>query len=203
MRALMKLQSLLSLIMSLTIVSQLSNSVLAQTEAKIATVPQAKQLYAQSRSQKQVPALFRSILPQIKRQTRVPILLPNLPAVTTDGQRIYVNGSGKSNGYRIALGSHPNCNAEACSLGYITAERGSSPYSEEATQQVTLAKNITGYYTPRIYRTSPRIEWVYKSVVYSIALPEYLYTNGDNPNSNTVKAEMIRIANSAIVAGSR
>jgi len=200
----MKLQSLLGLIMSLTIVSQLSNSVLAQTEAKIATVPLTKQLYAQSRSQKQVPALFRSILPQIKRQTRVPILLPNLPSVTPDRQRIYINGSGKSNGYRIALGSLPNCNGvTSCSLGYIIAERGSSPYSDEATQQVTLARNITGYYTPRSYKASPAIEWVYKSVVYSIALQEYLYTNGDNPNSNIVKAEMIKIANSAIVAGSR
>lgn len=162
----------------------------------------SQQFYAQASSRKQLPTVLRSVLPQIKRKTKVPIFLPSqLPSTLTNGQRIYASSSAKSTGYRISIGTVPNCNAEACYVGFIIAERGNAEYFD--AEKTKLVRNIIGYYTPRSYKQPPSIGWVYQGISYSISLKEYLYTTEENPNPNKIKAWLIRVANSAIEAGLR
>ncbi len=138
-----------------------------------------------------VAEVFRSIFPQLKQQTRVPILLPS-ELFGRQGERFYASGRGDANGYRIVLGTVPNCNAEACSVGFFSAKRGDRPNS--GGKEVRLARGITGYFSPTKYREPSQIEWVYGGVLYTIQMRV-------SRNASEAEATMIRLANSAIEVG--
>jgi hypothetical protein len=143
-----------------------------------------------------VAEVFRSILPQLKQQTGVPILLPSELFGRQPGERIYVSGIGETNGYKIKLESVPNCRGtNTCFIGYFGAERTASTPSSD--QGVRLARGITGYYTPLSCGGScspPSISWMHKGVLYSIQMRV-------SRDASEAKATMIRLANSAIEAG--
>lgn len=124
---------------------------------------------------------IRALLPQLRRQTNVRIFLPR--DLTIPGERIYVNAQGDANGYRINLGSNPQCRGEtACWMGLLGATRGQRPPAD--FKQVPLARGIMGYYFAHPRRTSI-LYWVYDGVLYGIQL-------------KIDEEEIINIANSAI-----
>ena len=108
---------------------------------------------------------IRSLLPQLRRQTNVRIFLPR--DLTIPGERIYVNAQGDANGYGISLGTHPQCNSNACWMGLLGATRGQRPPAD--FKQVPLSRGITGYYFAHPRRTSI-LYWVYDGVLYVIQL---------------------------------
>ncbi len=145
---------------------------------------------------------LNKILPKIKRQTRVPILLPSnlqLPASPT----VYVEGEGNKNGYDINLGFAPNCGgATVCKLGSISAKRSTQTFSpgDSFAKKIPLTKGITGFFNPMRCGAScsaPYIEWTYKGVRYLIEYKEAGSTNQQQ------QAFLTKLANSAINAGSR
>jgi|SanBayMetagenome_1026888.scaffolds.fasta_scaffold16094_2 hypothetical protein len=124
---------------------------------------------------------IRALLPQLRRETNVRIFLPR--DLTISGQRIYVNAQGDANGYRINLGTHPQCRGETtCFYGLLLAIRGSRPPAD--FKQVPLSRGITGYYLAHPRRISI-LYWVYDGVLYGIQL-------------KTDEEAIIDIANSAI-----
>ncbi|MGL4500200.1 MAG: hypothetical protein ACRCU2_14135, partial [Planktothrix sp.] len=126
-------------------------------------------------------AEIRALLPQLQRQTNVRIFLPR--DLTIPGERIYVNGQGDADGYRINLGAHPQCRGEtACFMGLLVAIRGQRPPAD--FKQVPLARGITGYYFAHPRRISI-LYWVYDGVLYGMQL-------------KMGEQEIIDIANSAI-----
>lgn len=185
----MKGISILSLMATLAILGIASSSVMAQYKQVIQNSPNEQQLYGQARSPTQVAVLFRTLLPKLQRETKVPILLPNeLEFFSQLGGRIYVEGRGEANDYTIQLGSAPNCRGvTACFFGYFAAERGGKP-NPNFDQKIRLTKGITGYFVEMPRRVSA-IYFVYKGVLYSFQL-------------KTDEATIIQIANSAIEADS-
>lgn len=183
----MKSNSIFSLIVSLAIVAIVSASVMAQYKQAIQNSLSEQQLYGQARSPTQVAVLFRTLLPKLQRETKVPILLPNeLEFFSQLGQSIYVEGRGEAHGYKIQLGSAPNCQSvTACFFGYCEAKRGGIRNSN-ADKEVRLTKGITGDFVEMPRRVSA-IEWVYKGVLYTMQL-------------KTDETTIIQIANSAIEA---
>ena len=144
--------------------------------------------------------VFRPLLSRLKAETGAPILLPTELPPSVASRKLYVDGQGTPEGYYISLTSRPDCGANACTIGYFEAKRGSKPSFKRT---VNLAQGIKGYYKPLTCGGScspPVIEWLLGDVLYSIEL--------DVAGKATLKKdeeerELIRLANSAITAGPR
>jgi hypothetical protein len=175
----------------------------AQTIKSFSDLSHEFQIDKQAKSQTLVASILRPILPQLKRETKVPILLPSqLP-----NNNIYVCSKIQNNGYNLILGSsstgwggQKHCSPPtAAYVGFISAQRGGKLY--ESSDKVRLIKNISANYEPRSYKVPPSISWIYKGVVYSISIKEY--ADGKDRNPTQAKAYLIGLANSAIKAGPR
>ncbi|MGD1703789.1 hypothetical protein [Dapis sp. BLCC M229] len=143
---------------------------------------------------------FQEILPKIKEQTQIPILLPSKLLITGTDRKIYVEGKGTSNGYEITLAFEPNCTGNACSIGYISAEKGGKSLEDEFSRELSLVQNIKGYFRPLTCAAScalPIIGWEYKGVFYRISL------KGVGQSPEIEGDTLAKMANSAIEAGAR
>ena len=159
---------------------------------------QNSQLLAQNSTS--VAAEFNDILPKIKKQTPVPILLPTQLLITGTDNKIYVDGKGTSNGYEITLAFEQNCNTNACSIGYINAEKGGKPLEQEFSRELSLVQNIKGYFRPLTCGASCApsiIGWEYKGVFYRMAF------KGVGQSPEIEGDTLAKMANSAIEAGAR
>jgi hypothetical protein len=140
-------------------------------------------------------APFRALLPRLKRQAGVPILLPrDLPREME--QPLYAFGTGTRTGYRITIAHAPGCDAHACNAGYMDAERGRRP---GGPQRVRLADGTAAFFTPMACGAScsaPRLEWSRAGVTYGVELS----LGGNDAHHRTVLA---RVADSAMQAGPR
>ena len=148
-----------------------------------------------------VAAELQQILPKIKEQTQVPILLPTQLLITGTDRKIYVEGKGTSNSYEITLAFTPNCNhSTACSIGYLSAEKGGKPLEDEFSREYPLVQNIKGYCRPLTCGAScapPIIGWEYQGVFYRMAFKGV----GQSPE---IEGEtLVKMANSAIEVGAR
>jgi hypothetical protein len=141
---------------------------------------------------------LRSAFARVKRETGVPVLLPDeLPAALD--HPLYVFGGGTPEGYDISLALTPRCGgANACTVGFFGAERGGT--ATEELEAVALGGGLTGRYKPLTCGAScsaPSIEWVSGGVLYTIQLK---LNHGDNEKD---RADLVALANSAIKAGPR
>lgn len=139
----------------------------------------------------------RRILPQLKRRTQIPIFLPNrLPF----SGRFYFDSYAEPNAYSVGIGATPNCEATACSIGELSAQRGGQPATPDLVEgstnavfkNVRLARGTRGVFTNGCgaYCTAS-VEWQYGGVLYRVSMK-----NGE-------ERTVIQIANSAIEAGRR
>ena len=139
-------------------------------------------------------------MPQIKEQTKIPILLPNELLITGTDREIYVEGQGTNNSYEITLGFTPNCTGNACLIGYLSAEKGGKPLEDEFSRELTLVQDIKGYFRPLSCGAScalPIIGWEYKGVFYRMAF------KGVGQSPEIEGDTLAKMANSAIGAGAR
>ena len=161
--------------------------------------PVNNQLLAQNKST-EVATEFQEILPKIKEQTQVPILLPSQLLITGTDRKIYVEGKGTSNSYEITLAFEPNCSGNACSIGYISGEKSGKPLEDEFSRELNLVQNIKGYFRPLTCGASCApaiIGWEYQGVFYRMAFKGV----GQSPE---IEGETLaKMANSAIEAGAR
>lgn len=161
--------------------------------------PVTNELLAQNKSA-EVATEFQDILPKIKEKTQVQILLPSELLITGTDKKIYVDGKGTSNSYEITLAFEPNCNGNACSIGYISGEKSGQPLEDEFSRELNLVQNIKGYFRPLTCGAScspPIIAWEYQGVFYRMAFKGV----GQSPE---IEGETLaKMANSAIEAGAR
>ncbi|GGA55867.1 hypothetical protein [Okeania sp. KiyG1] len=147
-----------------------------------------------------VAAELTEILPKIKQETKVPILLPSELLITGTDNQIYVDGKGTNNGYEITLAFEKDCSANACSIGYMSGEKGGKPLDDEFSRELSLVQDIKGYFRPLTCGAScapPIIGWEYQGVFYRISLKGV----GQSPE---IEGETLKkMANSAIEAGAR
>ncbi|MGB3513276.1 MAG: hypothetical protein WBA93_29495 [Microcoleaceae cyanobacterium] len=147
-----------------------------------------------------VAAELQEILPKIKKQTQVTILLPSKLLITGTDNKIYVDGKGTTNGYEITLAFELNCTGNACSIGYISAEKGGKPLEDEFSRELSLVQDIKGYFRPLTCGASCApsvIGWEYKGVFYRMAF------KGVGQSAEIEGETLKKMANSAIEAGAR
>jgi len=135
-------------------------------------------------------------LPEIKRATRVPVLLPrSLLLAGSPAGRVYASGGVQRGGWVLTLAGAPGCaSANACYLASFEARRGGGL---PGRSNVRLAKGVRGFYLPIGCGAScsPASLW---------------FVHGGVLNSWQVKhpprkarAALVRMANEAIRAGPR
>ncbi len=149
-----------------------------------------------------LPPLLTEVLPQVKAQTDVPILLPS--TVPLPEETLYTDVTADPQGYQIDVGYTPNCRGStACALGMFAAKRTEGDYyevDEPFEETVQLAEGIEGYYNPMRCGAScspPVMEWTRDGVRYRLEL------KGATADPDRELEIFIDMANSAIAVGSR
>lgn len=161
---------------------------------------QAAQGAAEKTSAGVVAAPFRALLPKLKGDTKVAVLLPGELPPALAKQTIYASGGGDANGYEIKLSSRPDCGANSCFIGLLEARRGEQPSFK---REVRLAGGVTGRYQPLTCGGScspPVVEWVSEGVLYRVQLDVQWRTKLSPEEEERL---MIAVADSAIKAGAR
>ena len=147
-----------------------------------------------------VASVFRSVLPKVKSEAKVPVLLPSkLPSTVKEQEIKVVDGAGTRNGYEVSLYYEEGC-GNACFAGFFSAKRGEKPAPEFSDKVVRLSNGIKGYYTAKTCGVScapPQIEWLYEGVLYTVQFK----VNGRDDRQD--EAEIVALANSAIRGGAR
>ncbi len=143
------------------------------------------------------PGALASVVPELKLQTSIPILLPQqLPELAE--KTFYAHAKGDADGYTIRLESDPDCDgANACFLGMLRAKRGGRFTFPEV---VKLGETATGRYKPTTCGGScseQAIEWKYQGVLYTAQL------NLLTESEKEARAAMIELAKSAVQQGPR
>jgi len=145
----------------------------------------------------ELPAALAALLPELKAQINVPILLPShLPPLAE--QTVYAHAKVDADGYTIRLESEPDCDgANACFLGILRAKSGGR-YS--FPQVVKLNESKTARYKRTTCGGScseQAIEWKCKDVLYIAQL------NLKTGSEKEARAEMVELAKSAVRGGAR
>lgn len=145
----------------------------------------------------ELPAPLAALLPELKSQTGVPLLLPHrLPPLAQE--TVYAHAKADADGYAIRLESDPDCDgANACFLGLLRAKRGGRFSYPEVLK---LSDTVTGRYKPTTCGGScsaQAIEWQYQGVLYTAQL------NLRTESEKEARAEMIELARSAVRSGLR
>ncbi len=141
----------------------------------------------------QEAAIFQAILPQLRRQTVLPIRLPTQLPPEVNHQRIYVSAQGSRNEYKILLESHPSCGATACYIGSFHASL-TDRINLLDLQYIALANGIRGYYQPLSCGGScspPIMMWIQDGIVYRIQMRV-------SRDPDVALRSMIDLANSSI-----
>ena len=142
-----------------------------------------------------LPTLFEDVLPQVKEQTEVPVLLPQRYS-GLDEERAERQRGPQGRLHAQHRRRSADCGgATACFVADFSAKRGEDPHY---TRKVRLTGGRTGYFKPLTCGAScspPVIEWVEDDVLYWI-----------QAHAGTKKQEKKRLrqmANSAIRHGAR
>lgn len=136
-----------------------------------------------------LPGLLTPTVAEVKRDTKLPILLPSTLS-TQETKTLYGSGEGEARTYQIVVSTEADCGANACSLAWFSGSKGGSPYGDRS---VKLANGRKGKYTPLSCGAScspPSITWKERGVVYEIQL-------------DTTRSGLVKLANSAIRKGPR
>ncbi|EKE09401.1 MAG: hypothetical protein ACD_16C00187G0002 [uncultured bacterium] len=139
------------------------------------------------------------VIKEVKDFAKIPVLFPTI--IQAEKGKIYfaTTETQAKEQYMITIGSTPGCTAHFCTFGTVRAELNGKLKDDEYTVlnkkidkvPVDLNNNIKGYYTEGYAICSffdPKIEWVYKDVLYTI---RWQFASQD---------ELVQMANSAISA---
>ena len=143
---------------------------------------------------------LRSVLPVLKRKTRVPVLLPSVLPYDRpkSGQNLRAAVSAGARRWTVSLFFGRNCGgANACAVGFLEGERGGKLF--RLSSRVRLPKGIRGEYKPTTCGAScspAQLDWRQGDVVYRYQLQVNLAAAKE-------RAAMVRMASSAILAGPR
>jgi hypothetical protein len=156
--------------------------------------------FGQNLQSASVAGVFRSVLPKVKSETNIPVLLPSkLPSTVKEQEIKVVDGQGTEHGYEVSLYYEEGC-GNACFAGFFSAKRGEKPEPEFSDKVLRLSNGIMGYYTGiscGVSCTPPQIEWLYEGALYTVQFR----INGRNKKQD--EAEIVALANSAIQGGAR
>lgn len=138
-----------------------------------------------------LPGLLTTPVKDVKRDTKLPILLPPTLA-TKETKKLYGGGQGSARYFSFSVSTIKDCDgANACSLAWFSGAKGGSPYGD---RNVKLANGRKGKYTPLSCGAScspPSVTWKERGVVYEIQLQD------------ATRSALVKLANAAIRKGPR
>ena len=142
-------------------------------------------------------SFFASVLPQVKRRTSIPVLLPDRLLPTIE-QRTYFDIQATRDSYNVSIYFTPDCGgATACYIGAVEAQRGGKLTSPEdlagsTYKNIRLANSVKGIFwnTCGAYCTAA-VEWQTQEILYRVTAK-----NGE-------EQPLVQMANSAIATGVR
>ena len=141
---------------------------------------------------------FRTVLPKVKRQTKVTVLLPATLPTAGPSPKLYATGAGSAKGSDLELAGAPSCaGADACFIASFVATKGGKLPNQSSFVKLTLAGGDSARYHPITCGGScaPATLWfTHKGVLYTWQLK-------DAPRD--AKTAMAKAADSAIAAGPR
>jgi hypothetical protein len=138
-----------------------------------------------------LPGLLTPTVTAVKDKTPLRVLLPS--SFKTDEPTLFASGDGSRRDYQISVSTVKDCGANACSLAFFSAFKGQKLYG---TRKVTLANGRKGRYLPLSCGGScspPSVQWIERGVLYEIQMDF----------AKNARAELVRMANSAIKHGPR
>jgi hypothetical protein len=171
-------------------------------EGKPAPVPSTNAAN-QAKSDKSLPAVFISVLPEIKTKSHLPVLLPSeLPKPIRRAKHALIQKVA-ANEYAISLYFELGI-GDAGFAAYFSgaANPGSSPQELGNESEVKLARGLRGFFTPISCGGScapANLWWEAGGIIYQIQLELPYSLNEEDLQKKT----MIEVANSAIIAGPR
>jgi hypothetical protein len=149
--------------------------------------------FAASEGDVRVPAKFKSLVPKVKAKSGLAVRLPGKIHVFVNPSKTFADGSATKKSYFLELDAARACHeANACFLASFSGQRGGRPAFKKT---VSLTRGITGYFKPVTCGASCSpafIQWKEGKVLYEI----------ENKGAGK-KAEMVKLANSAIRGGNR
>lgn len=157
---------------------------------------------AQMQNAEKFIADLTNTLTELNKTSAVPVLFPEKVIADKAHQQYFANSDSyvaeRKSGYQINVDYAADCHgAHYCNVGYIRGEKIAQPELQKnrqgkvITQKVTLAQNITGYYTAGHAEGSyfpPTLQWQHNKVLYTLSWDDHF----------TSKALLITMANSAI-----
>jgi hypothetical protein len=141
---------------------------------------------------------FKTVLPKVKRQTKIAVLLPATLPTAGPSPKLYSTGAGSAKGFDLELAGAPSCGgADACFLASFAGTKGGKLPNQSNFVRLTLAGGDPARYHPITCGGScaPATLWfTHKGVLYTWQLK-------DAPGN--AKASLAKAADSAIAAGAR
>ena len=136
-----------------------------------------------------LPGLLTPTVAEVKQDTKLPLLLPTTLTASKSG-KLYGTGEGGQRLYTFRVSKEKDCTGAPCALATFSGSRDGKVYGE---RKASLALGRKGRYTPLSCGAScspPTITWKEGGVVYEIS-------------TNATRAQLVRMANSAIKKGPR
>ncbi|MEB3831735.1 hypothetical protein [Phormidium sp. CCY1219] len=138
--------------------------------------------------------IFAPILPRLKQETQVPILLPDYVFGGDGATEIYaILETANRDRYQVILGYTPDCNGgTACRLGAISGEAIAPDSPPLSGKPVRLDNGITGYFVAAVCGANcsdATLTWEQNNARYTVGI-------------KAGKGEkLVKMANSAIASG--
>jgi hypothetical protein len=144
----------------------------------VASVPNQSPLIAKQQANiinSQPHQVFKLILPKLKKNSQIKILLPKyIPGLDGENPLYAIVETATKNKYEIILGFSPDCNGgTACRFGIISAEAINKKTPKLTGKTVSLGKSITGYFVDfqcGAGCSDATLTWRQKGVQYTIGL---------------------------------
>ncbi|MCT7973992.1 hypothetical protein [Laspinema olomoucense] len=160
------------------------------TNPSVPSVPQNTPV-----SQAPIPnPIFEPILPKIKQEIQIPILLPDYIFGSDGATQVYAKVETVTpSQYQIILGLTPDCNGgTACRVGTVSGEELSPSSADLEGKAVPLDEGITGYFVDAVCGANcsdSTMTWDQNGIRYQMGI------KAGKPE------DLVKMANSAIASG--
>jgi outer membrane biosynthesis protein TonB len=119
--------------------------------------------------------VFQSVVPQIRKVTQIPVLLPKEIPIPQGGSQLYATVDMVTpQKYIVLLEEVPNCNRViACRYGAVVGEAVTSKTPRLIGKAIFLRKGVTAYFTASICAANCSdavIMWRQKGIQYSVGV---------------------------------
>jgi hypothetical protein len=147
-------------------------------DAAKASIKNKPQVIAKEQVNSKTPEanpVFKSILPKLKKNSQIKILLPKyIPGLEGENPLYAIIETANKNKYDIILGFSPDCTGgSACRFGMISAEAINSKTPKLKGKAVSLAKGTTAYFVDAkcgANCSDSTLTWREKGIQYTFGL---------------------------------